>query len=188
MKPELKKRILIGRLLPLHSLLMLAMAVLIACGGNEQKKPVEENPEIYKKPLEGANKEMVKKESSQIDDYVARHEWQMKTTGTGLRYWIYKEGKGACPGDSMRVEIRFKVNLINGDVVYDSKTDGMKTFMLGKAEVESGLEEGIKLMKPGSKAKLVIPSHLAFGLLGDDNKIPKRATLIYDVELVSVIH
>ena len=188
MKPELKRRRGVSRLITLHSLLMIAMAVLIACGGNEQKKTVEDNPEAYKKPLESANKEMVKKESGQIDDYISRHEWKMTTTGTGLRYWIYKEGKGSCPKDSMRVEIRFKVNLINGDVVYDSKTDGMKTFMLGKAEVESGLEEGIKLMKPGSKAKLVIPSHLAFGLLGDDNKIPKRATLIYDVELVSVIH
>ena len=69
---------------------------------------------------------------------------------------------------------------------YNSDKDGLKLIELGKAEVESGLEEGILLMKVGDKAKLVIPSHLAFGLLGDENKIPKRATLIYDVELVEI--
>jgi FKBP-type peptidyl-prolyl cis-trans isomerase len=43
------------------------------------------------------------------------------------------------------------------------------------------------LMKEGEKAIFIIPSHLAFGLLGDENKIPKRATLVYDVELVQVL-
>ena len=42
-------------------------------------------------------------------------------------------------------------------------------------------------MKVGDKAKFIIPSHLAFGLLGDENKIPKRATLVYDVELIDVM-
>jgi FKBP-type peptidyl-prolyl cis-trans isomerase FkpA len=165
--------------------ILVSILFLSSCG-NDAVVPPPENPDNYKKPLENVNKELVEKENAQIESYIARYQWDMKKTGTGLRYLIYEEGKGSKADTGMRVEIRFKVNLINGVVVYDSKTDGMKTFMLGKAEVESGLEEGILLMKTGDKAKLIIPSHLAFGLLGDENKIPKRATLVYDVELVSV--
>ena len=52
--------------------------------------------------------------------------------------------------------------------------------------VESGLEEGILLMKTGGKAKFILPPHLAYGLPGDGKKIPARAILVYDVELLSI--
>lgn len=161
--------------------------LLMACGNSAVEPPQQKDDSLeYKKPLMNVNQDLVKKESAQIEDYIARYQWDMKETGTGLRYNIYKKGNGPAGAKEMRATIRFTVNLINGQVVYDSKTDGLKSFELGKAEVESGLEEGIMMMHVGDRAKLIIPSHLAFGLLGDENKIPKRATLIYDVELVSL--
>jgi FKBP-type peptidyl-prolyl cis-trans isomerase len=41
-------------------------------------------------------------------------------------------------------------------------------------------------MHVGDRAKFIVPSHLAFGLLGDQNKIPQHATLVYDIELVKI--
>ncbi len=178
-KPAMRKSLGIA-------LLILASVFFFSACGNDEPAKTQVDPEAYKDPLVKVNKELVKKENAEIDSYIARYQWNMQKSGTGLRYLIYEKGSGTKADTGMRVEIRFKVNLINGQVVYDSKTDGMKTFVLGKAEVESGLEEGIMLMKAGDKAKLIIPSHLAYGLLGDENKIPKRATLVYDVELVSV--
>jgi len=53
--------------------------------------------------------------------------------------------------------------------------------------VISGLEEGILYLSEGDKAKIIIPSHLGYGLLGDlDKNIPPKATLIYDIELKSI--
>jgi FKBP-type peptidyl-prolyl cis-trans isomerase FkpA len=52
--------------------------------------------------------------------------------------------------------------------------------------VESGLHEGILYMNEGSKALLVIPSHLAHGLVGDMNKIPPKSTIVYDIELLEL--
>jgi FKBP-type peptidyl-prolyl cis-trans isomerase len=52
--------------------------------------------------------------------------------------------------------------------------------------VESGLEEGILLLQEGDKARFIMPPHLAHGLIGDRDKIPARATIIYDLELVSL--
>ncbi|MEI6853503.1 MAG: FKBP-type peptidyl-prolyl cis-trans isomerase [Bacteroidota bacterium] len=165
--------------------LIITMLLFSFCG-NKPKKDLTIQPEQFKNDLEKVNKTLVQKENEDIEDYIARHEWKMKSTGTGLRYNIYYKGKGASPKSNNKVVIRFVVNLINGIECYNSKTDGLKQIELGKAEVESGLEEGIMLMKVGDKAKLIIPSHLAFGLLGDENKIPKRATLIYDVELIEI--
>jgi FKBP-type peptidyl-prolyl cis-trans isomerase len=51
-------------------------------------------------------------------------------------------------------------------------------------QVESGLHEGIKYMKKGEKARLILPPHLAHGLIGDMNKIPMNATLIYDIQVI----
>jgi len=162
---------------------MLVMAV--ACG-NDKKQKIEINDDSLKTGLVRVNKTIANKEDQDIEDYIERHEWTMAKTGTGLRYSIYKKTKGAQPKDKDKAVISFDVNLINGVECYNSKNDGMKLFELGKAQVESGLEEGIKLMHVGEKAKLIIPSHLAFGFMGDENKIPKHATLIYDVELVEI--
>ena len=159
--------------------------ILISCGNQTKNKPIE-NPDVYKDDFTKVNRTLVAKEDEDIENYMERHEWKMSKTGTGLRYQIYFNGTGNQPKGNDKVVIRFSVSLINGVQCYDSKTEGLKIFELGKAEVENGLEEGILLMHVGDKAKLIIPSHLAYGLLGDENKIPKRATLIYDVELVEI--
>ncbi|MEI6123891.1 MAG: FKBP-type peptidyl-prolyl cis-trans isomerase [Bacteroidota bacterium] len=164
---------------------ILVVAYFAGCGNNSIKNITDDSHKI-KNNLVNVNKTLVSKEDDDIENYIERHEWTMNKTGTGLRYQIYFKGNGAQPKGNEKVIIKFVVNLINGTECYNSKNDGLKLFELGKAEVENGLEEGIMLMHVGDRAKMIIPSHLAYGLLGDENKIPKRATLIYDVELKEI--
>jgi FKBP-type peptidyl-prolyl cis-trans isomerase FkpA len=163
-------------------------SVIISCGNSQEKKTVMQidTVNVYKKPLENVNKKLVKTEKEDIDDFIARYGWKMNSTGTGLRYLIYKEGNGINAEIGKVAKVNFEVRLITGDVCYSSKDEGPKEMLLGKSGEISGLEEGLLLMKVGDKAKFIIPSHLAFGLLGDENKIPKRATLVYDVELLEI--
>ena len=58
-------------------------------------------------------------------------------------------------------------------------------FKLGVGQVISGWDEGISLLNKGATAKLVIPSHLAYGERGAGGVIPPGATLVFEVELVS---
>ena len=129
---------------------------------------------------------MVAKESEEIENYIKRHKWNMLNTGTGLRYMIYEPGNGEAATTGKIAILKFKVNLLDGTECYSSDKTGPKEFMIGKGGVESGLEEGIKLLKVGDKAKFIFPPHLAHGLTGDDDKIPARATLVYDVELLKL--
>lgn len=134
------------------------------------------------------NHQIVQSEMQEIDDYILRYHWDMNKTQTGLRYMVYRTGNGASPKQGDIVEIRYKVNLLNGDLVYKSDSITPLNFEIGKRRVVSGLEEGILLMKKGDRAKLIVPSHLAFSLLGDMAKIPARAVLVCDVELCSIDH
>ena len=161
---------------------------LASCGNNSQqeKKPRVIVVDSLKKPLEHVNKKLVKEEDREIKDFIERYNWNMSETGTGLRYLIYKKGNGASAKKGKIAKFNYEVKLITGKVCYSSKTDGPQEFLIGKGGVISGLEEGVLLLRVGDKAKFIIPSHLAFGLLGDEDKVPKRATLVYDLELLEV--
>lgn len=168
----------------MKSLLLIIPFAFMSCG-NDQHSNNNQTTD-YKESLENANKKLVRSEDQEIEAYIQRYGWNMTKTGTGLRYMIYSKGKGAEVRKDDIVKLKFNVSLINGSECYNSDKDGIKQLEIGKSDVESGLEEGLLLLHNGDKAKFIIPSHLAYGLLGDENKIPKRATLIYDVELIEV--
>ena len=69
---------------------------------------------------------------------------------------------------------------------YSSKEDGPRSFMIGQDNVETGLHEAVTYLKLGDKAHVILPSHLAHGLTGDNNKIPPRSTVIYNLELIGL--
>jgi peptidylprolyl isomerase len=110
----------------------------------------------------------------------------MTQSGSGLYYMIYKKGQGMAVSKGMIARVSYEIKVITGDVVYSSAEDGPLSFLVGNGEVISGLEEGILLMNVGDKAKFIIPSHLAYGLVGDGKRIPAKTTLIYDIELISL--
>lgn len=170
-----------------HIVSVIFLLVIVSCSNEREKNNVKViDVDSLKTPLTNVNKQLVKNEDEQIRNLIQRYGWKMSETGTGLRYLIYKNGNGEKAAAGKIAKINFEVRLITGDLCYSSKTDGSKEFLIGKSNEISGLEEGILLMKVGDKAKFIIPSHLAFGLLGDEDKIPKRATLIYDVELLEI--
>ncbi len=162
------------------------LSQLLSCSSN-QPKTAPPRPSELKEPLMDANKAIAQKESDQIDAYIRQQKLDsMKASGTGLRYMIYKKGTGAKATNGMLANVSYKISLLDGRQCYSSEKDGNKEFLIGQDIVESGLHEGITYMKAGDKAMFIIPSHLAFGLSGDGNKIPPRSSVVYDIELLSL--
>ena len=97
-----------------------------------------------------------------------------------------QEGDGPKAQEGKVARIQYTLSSITGSIIYSSDENGPMEFLIGSGGVESGLEEAILLLREGDKAKIIIPSHLGFGLAGDDHKIPPKATLIYDITLLSI--
>lgn len=160
------------------------LLIFCSCAEEEQQpKPVQWD--IHKSTE--MNKELAVEESINIDLYFAQHEnWDVKQTGTGLRYVILKKTDGAVPKPGMDAKTQYTISLLDGTEVYKTDPDELDIFRVDKSEMESGIHEGIKLMRVGEKAKLVFPSHLAHGLVGDLNKIPPLSPLVVDIELIEI--
>jgi FKBP-type peptidyl-prolyl cis-trans isomerase len=56
--------------------------------------------------------------------------------------------------------------------------------ILGKSEMEAGLNEGLRMLKPGAEAIFIIPPFLAYGLIGDKKMIPPRTVIVYNVNIL----
>jgi peptidylprolyl isomerase len=110
-----------------------------------------------------------------------------KKTPSGLHYIIEKPGTGdpALPGKT--VSVHYTGTLADG-TKFDSSLDRGQpiSFQLGKGMVIKGWDEGIALFKTGGKGKLIIPADLGYGDRGAGGVIPPNATLIFDIELISV--
>jgi len=170
---------------PVLYILAVVFSALLACNQTQdQKKKVD--PADYEEELMEANKRVVKTEAQHIEDFLIRYKWKMEESGSGLRYMIYEEGEGPKTEKGQAATINYSIKSITGDLVYSSEELGPLIFIIGNGEVISGLEEGILYMNVGDKAKFIIPSHLAYGLVGDGNLIPAKSTLIYDVELINL--
>lgn len=178
------RKYLTGKLSVLYISVLIA---LVGCKNNVEKDPLKIDEIQVKEYIQERNKENIGIEDQQIDDYLARREWSFTKTKSGLRYLIYQQGSGIMPEPNSLVQLEYTLNLIRGEEVSTSKESGPMSFIIDKEDVPSGLNEFVKMMKVGEKAKLIVPSYLGYGATGDDTKIPPRATLIYDLQLIRVI-
>ena len=109
----------------------------------------------------------------------------VKTKKSGLQYKVIKKGKGKKPAASDTVEVHYRGTLIDGTEFDSSHKRGKPaTFQVNR--VVPGWTEALQLMKVGSKWQLFIPSNLAYGPRGAGGKIGPNATLIFEVELLSI--
>lgn len=109
------------------------------------------------------------------------------TLPSGLQYRDIVVGTGSAPVNGKQVTVHYTGTFTNG-TKFDSSRDRNEpfTFIIGAGQVIKGWDIGVLDMKVGGRRELTIPYHLAYGERGYPGAIPPKATLIFDVELLSV--
>ncbi len=166
---------------------ILTLGLVLACScrrAPERDQHPRMTPGEEKEMLLRVNKFLVTKDIELIKSYAARRGWDMEVSETGLFYDIYRHTQGRKVKNGTLVRIGYRVSLLDGTLCYSSEKDGEKQCVLGKSQEIAGLEQGLEMMREGEKARFIIPPHLAYGLLGDEKKIPARSILVYEVDLL----
>lgn len=113
-------------------------------------------------------------------------EWINLTEDLGVQKRILKTGDGEMPKNNWRCKVKYAGRLEDG-TEFDSNLNSEKPFKftLGQGQVIKGWDIGVASMKTGEKAELRISSQYGYGDEGQPPKIPGKATLIFEVELVA---
>lgn len=137
--------------------------------------------------FEGAREKKIAESKKEMDAELDKIAAGFKKTDSGLRYQIIQKGTGKKAQKGNNISVHYKGQLIDG-TVFDSSYQRKEPidFQVGIGQVIKGWDEGLQLMQVGDKARLVIPSELAYGSQGAGGVIPPNATLIFDVELMDI--
>jgi FKBP-type peptidyl-prolyl cis-trans isomerase FkpA len=151
----------------------------ISCKQADRKSSAA--PQPGNNEMADLNRYLIRKDRERIQNYIERKNLRMTETKTGLWYQILKEGEGSTFTERDKIIMDYECSLLDGTKCYSSKDLGPKELKLGHSDIEAGMNEGLRLLKPGSEAIFIIPPFLAYGLIGDRKSIPPRAVLVYNV-------
>jgi FKBP-type peptidyl-prolyl cis-trans isomerase FklB len=104
----------------------------------------------------------------------------------GLQYLVIKEGTGPTPAITDTVKAHYKGALLDGKE-FDNSFKRGQPFSAPLRSLIKGWQIALPLMKEGSHWRLWIPSELAYGDRGAGADIPGGATLMFEVELISIV-
>ena len=136
-----------------------------------------------------ADKAKVVGEKNKVDGekYLAENKKKagVKVLPGGVQYTVLKEGTGAMPKATDSVKTHYRGTLIDG-TEFDSSYKRGEPVVFGVTQVIPGWTEALQQMKAGSKWQIVIPSDKAYGANGSGPDIGPNATLVFDIELLSI--
>lgn len=137
---------------------------------------------------EGQKTALAEKNKKEMETFLAENKKKegVVTLPSGLQYKVLKEGTGKTPKDTDWVRVNFRGTLIDGTVFEDTHKNFGQPVAFAVKGMFPGWAEALKLMKEGAKWQLFIPSDLAFGERGSGTLIGPNASLIIEVELISV--
>jgi FKBP-type peptidyl-prolyl cis-trans isomerase len=138
---------------------------------------------IDKNRLININKYLANKDLDIMRHFVKRKSWKMSLSDEGYFYEILNEGEPPKITDKKQVTCNCRISLLDGTLCYNIKN---KMFVVGGSDEIYGLHNAIKFLGKGGQARFIFPSHLAYGIRGDFNKIPPRTILLYNISVTNV--
>jgi FKBP-type peptidyl-prolyl cis-trans isomerase len=158
---------------------------------NKTKIPMEDAFPLAQNTAMGALEKLETENKVKEEQFLAENGKKagIVTTDSGLQYKVDKTGNGTRAGDTDTVSVHYEGSFLNGKV-FDSSYDRNEPMEvpLAEAQLIEGYLEGLRLMDVGSVYTFYIPADLAYGADGARGAMPPNATLIFKIELVSIVN
>ena len=155
------------------------------------EQEIRETTAVFQKELMAKQEEVAKKlgekNKKEGEAFLAENKKKegVKTLPSGLQYTVIKEGTGKKPKITDTVTTHYRGTLIDG-IEFDSSYRRGKPASFPVNGVIPGWTEALQLMGEGAKWQLFIPPNLAYGERGAGRDIGPDATLIFEIELISI--
>jgi FKBP-type peptidyl-prolyl cis-trans isomerase FklB len=151
------------------------------------EQEVQETMAIFQKDMMAKQQEVAKKNKKEGEVFLDENKKKegVKTLASGLQYKVLKEGTGKKPKLNDAVTVNYRGTLIDG-TEFDSSYRRGQPASFPVSGVIPGWTEALPLMGEGAKWQLFVPSNLAYGERGAGAMIGPNATLIFEIELISV--
>jgi peptidylprolyl isomerase len=171
-----------------HDLRNLITSLLLASCHAAQTPPLSpDTPPPQNVVIPAPSGSAASDEPAPVDD-VAPARTSERTTESGLRIAVLRDGSGPSIESGRRVRIHYVGTLQDGSVFDSSRERGTPMEVeLGKGYLIKGFEEGIAGMRVGEVRRLTIPPELGYGERSVGSKIPPNSTLVFEVELVEAL-
>jgi len=122
-------------------------------------------------------------------EFVEQNWPNAKKTTSGIRYILEKQGSGPLPVPGDLVSVVYSGRLLDG-TVFDQSLEPSRPFVfrVGRELVIQGWDDVLQQMKRGERRLVIIPPELGYGTRGQPPRIPRNATLVFEIELVDFKH
>ncbi|CAI8167746.1 MAG: Uncharacterised protein [Polaribacter sp. SA4-10] len=170
--------------------LVLFLLLSFGCEKNEPRRPINPRPSttLFHQTAK-ESKALNQLEVKIIEDYISKDsikKYELSKNG----FWYFYRNKITLnqpkPKYGDEVIFEYDISDLQGNIIYDKKSLGVKKYRVDKEDFISALQKGIKLMKVGETITFVIPSYHAFGFSGDGRKIKISQIIKSTVTLINI--
>ncbi|MBK9290642.1 MAG: FKBP-type peptidyl-prolyl cis-trans isomerase [Bacteroidetes bacterium] len=152
------------------------------------REQVEKEQEAERKRAEAANEKARKEEKEKLANYLRTNNITVAPKASGLYFIETEKGTGKAVESGKKVRVHYTLYNLSGKMIQSSKDSGQPfEFTVGQGQVIKGWDEALTYMREGGKARLILPSDIAYGGTDRGPDIPAFSTLVFDVEVLEVL-
>ena len=164
------------------AIIFLMVSIFFSCRNEKPQIPFNKRPpDMTKENLLEMNRVLAELEKKNIAEYIAKTDTSFKQSSSTFWYKIENGGNGELLKRGDKVHIRFNLSLLDGSLCYTPDNKGDQTITIGRYDINRGLDEALLTLREGGRGKFIIPADLAFGIIGDQDCIGSKQTVIYDI-------
>ena len=166
--------------------LILVLLLVYACSEPLPRKPLSHHTQSFMVESVNLNKKINAVEEEAIKYYIAQDSasnYYSSPNGFWYKYLIQSNEVNLVPSIGDEVEFEYEISDLLDNIIYSNEALGLQKYIIDKENIESGIQNGLKLMKVNEEIVFLFPSFSAFGFSGDKEKIGIKQPLIYKVKL-----